>query len=208
MAEPQEHANESAPPEETPESSAESPSTSLLPPEQEAPPPPERIIEAMLFVGGSPLTNEQAGEIIQGLTAEQFHEIVSGLNDEYKRQGRPYAIQKHGGGYVLKLRSRFRLVRERLFGSPREAQLSQAAVDVLALVAYRQPATKQEIDALRGAESTSLLRQLVRRGLIAIVQRGESESKEVAYGTTPRFLEFFGLNSLDDLPRTQDLQQI
>jgi len=74
------------------------------------------------------------------------------------------------------------------------------------LVAYRQPATKQEIDSLRGAESGALLRQLVRRNLIAIVHRAESDRREVAYGTTGRFLELFGLNSLDDLPRTQDLQ--
>ncbi len=97
---------------------------------------------------------------------------------------------------------------EGLYGSAREVQLSQPAIDVLSLVAYRQPATKQEIDTCRGAESASLLRQLVRRGLIAVVQRGEADQKEVAYGTTPKFLEFFGLKSLEDLPRTEDLQQI
>ena len=79
---------------------------------------------------------------------------------------------------------------------------------MLALVAYRQPATKMEIDSLRGVESGALLRQLVRRGLIAVVQRGDAERRDVAYGTTGRFLELFGLGSLEDLPRTQDLQQL
>jgi segregation and condensation protein B len=78
---------------------------------------------------------------------------------------------------------------------------------VLALVAYRQPITKQEIEALRGGESTSALRQLVRLGLIA-VQRGEADQREVVYRTTTRFLSLFQLRSLDDLPRTQDLQKL
>ncbi len=97
---------------------------------------------------------------------------------------------------------------EKLHGGVREARLSTAAVDVLALVAYRQPATKAEIDSLRGGESGALLRQLVRRGLIQVVYRGEASRKEVSYGTTARFLELFNLQSLEDLPRTRDLQQL
>src|SRR6266851_4290734 len=88
------------------------------------------------------------------------------------------------------------------------AHPSTAAIDVLALVAYRQPATKQEIESIRGAESGHLLRQLVRRRLIAVAHRGESAERQVSYGTTDRFLELFGLASLDDLPQTQDLQKL
>ncbi len=178
------------------------------PPSPPSPPSPVRIIEAMLFVGGAPLTAVRAGEAIRGLSAEQFAQAIDALTHAYRRQGRPYAVQPHGQGYVLALRPRFQRVVERLHGGVREARLSSAAVDVLALVAYRQPATKAEIDSLRGAESGGLLRQLVRRGLIQVVYRGEASCKEVSYGTTPRFLELFGLQSLDDLPRTRDLQQI
>ncbi len=192
--------------EENPEASEKS--KSIIPDEPEAPPSAHRIVEALLFVGGKPLTKEQACETIRGLTGEQFHEILYFLNKEYHRQGRPYRIQAKGNGYVMSLRRQFRSVLEKLFGTTREAQLSQVAIDVLSLVAYRQPATKQEIDSLRGAESGGVLRQLVRRGLVAIVQRGQSEKREVAYGTTGRFLELFNLKSLDDLPRTEDLQQI
>ena len=77
---------------------------------------------------------------------------------------------------------------------------------MLALVAYRQPAAKADIDGLRGADSGGLLRQLVRRGLIEIVRRGDGDQREVAYATTPRFLEWCGLQSFDDLQPTQDLQ--
>jgi segregation and condensation protein B len=173
-----------------------------------APPPAVRIIEALLFVGGPPLTAIRACEIVRGLTEEQFGQAIDELIHAYRRQGRPYAIHPRGQGFVLALRPRYQRVVEKLHGGVREARLSTAAVDVLALVAYRQPATKAEIDSLRGAESGGLLRQLVRRGLIQVVYRGEASCKEVSYGTTARFLELFGLQSLDDLPRTRDLQQI
>jgi segregation and condensation protein B len=172
------------------------------------PPPLTRIVEALLFVGGAPLTAERACDTIRGLTPAQFHEVVQTLDRDYRQQGRPYSIQTRDQGYVLTLRSRFKPVVEKLYGTNREARLSPAAIDVLSLVAYRQPATKQEVDSLRGAESGALLRQLVRRGLIAIVRRGEADQREVAYGTTVRFLELFHLRSLDDLPQTQDLQRL
>jgi segregation and condensation protein B len=158
-----------------------------------------------LFVGGAPLTSARACQVIRGLTAEQFNDLIDDLNRTYRRQNRPYSIQPRQQGYVLALKSQFRAVMEKVFGGVREARLSTQAIDVLALVAYRQPATKVEIDSLRGAESASLLRQLVRRGLIQVMYRAEAERKEVSYGTTARFLEMFGLQSLDDLPKTQEL---
>jgi len=170
------------------------------------PPPLVRILEALLFVGGLPLTSQRACQVVRGMTAEQFTQGIDELNRAYRRQNRPYGIRLRDQGYVLELKPKFRGVTERLFGGVREARLSTQAIDVLALVAYRQPATKMEIDSLRGGESGSLLRQLVRRGLIQVVYRAEAERKEVSYGTTPRFLEVFGLQSLDDLPKTQELE--
>jgi segregation and condensation protein B len=173
-----------------------------------SPPPMRRIVEALLFVGGAPLTSARACETIRGLTEEEFVQAVDGLNREYRLQGRPYLVQAKNGGYVLTLRPRFREIVERLHGGRREARLSSTAIDALALVAYRQPVTKAEIDSLRGADTGAVLRQLVRRGLIAVVQRGDSQRREVLYGTTPRFLELFQLHSLEDLPQTQDLQRL
>ncbi len=172
-----------------------------------APPRPLRIVEAMLFVGGEPLTAERACEAVRGLTPAQFQGFVDELNREYRRQGRPYWVQAQGAGHVLTLRSRYRPVAERLYGGGRQARLSGAAVDVLAVVAYRQPVSKQEVDTVRGADSGALLRQLVRRGLVAVYQR-PGDADEVTYGTTPRFLELFRLRNLDDLPQTRDLQKL
>jgi segregation and condensation protein B len=173
-----------------------------------SPPSVQRILEALLFVGGSPLTAERAMAAIRGLTASQFSETVDALNRDYRRQGRPYGIYAQGQGYSLTLRPRFKSVAERLYGHTREARLSHTAIDVLSLVAYRQPVTKQEIDGIRGVESGAIIRQLIRRSLVAIVQRAQAGSREVSYGTTPRFLELFKLSSLEDLPQTQDLQKL
>jgi segregation and condensation protein B len=175
--------------------------------DESAPPSLKRILEAILFTGGAPLSVVRATEAVRGLTPAQLAEIVDELNRDYRSQGRPYRIQLRDQGYELTLQPRFRSVVDRLYGSTREARLSPQALDVLSLVAYRQPATKQEIESLRGAESGGQLRQLVRLGLIAL-QRGEASQKEVYYGTTAKFLTLFGLHNLDDLPRTQDLQKI
>jgi segregation and condensation protein B len=171
-------------------------------------PEPRGIVEALLFVGGPPLSAERAGEIIRNLGAEQLRQIVDGLNRDYRRQGRPYAIQTRDEGYVLSLRSAFRGVRERLAGSPREARLTTTARDVLAIVAYRQPITKADIDSQRGTDSRGQLHQLVRLGLVAVVPQAELGQGDAVYVTTARFLELVGLDSLDDLPRTGDLQRL
>jgi segregation and condensation protein B len=175
--------------------------------ETASPPPLPRIIEALLFVGGPPLSAERACEHIRGLTPAQFNHTVDQLNRDYRAQGRPYRIQPREQGFELTLQPKFRPVLDRLYGGVREARLSPAALDVLALVAYRQPVTRQEVENLRGVDCTSVLRQLVRFGLIAL-QRGQGQPGEVSYGTTGRFLQMFELRSLEDLPQTQDLQRL
>jgi segregation and condensation protein B len=178
----------------------------MEPPAEQSPPPVERILEAMLFLG-APLSAAVACETVRGLTPAQFNESIGKLNHDYRGQGRPYRIQSREEGYELVLAPKFRPVVERLYGSTREARLSPTALDALALVAYRQPVTRQEVESMRGADSAGLLRQLVRLGLIA-VQRGQGDKPEVCYGTTAKFLKLFQLRSLDDLPRTQELQQM
>lgn len=165
------------------------------------PPPPLRIVEALLFAGGQPLTPERVGAVVRGLSPEHVRKLIDELNRTYRRQNRPYIVQSTEQGYVLTLRQRYQTVVERLTGGPREARLSKAAVEVLSLIAFRQPASRADIDGQRGTDSAALIRQLVRLGLVAVLPGP-------AYGTTARFLELFGLQSLEDLPQTLDLQQI
>ena len=170
-------------------------------PNPDPPPMPQQIVEAMLFVGGHPVTAEVACAAVRGLTSDGFRIAIDDLNARYRRPGRPYAILPRDGGYTLALLPAYRGMRERLFGGPREARLNQPALDVLAVIAYRQPVGKAEIDAVRGMDSGGVIRQLVRLGLIAVQHRAEAGAKEVRYGTTPRFLQVFGVTSLDELPR-------
>jgi segregation and condensation protein B len=172
------------------------------------PPSPEQLVEAMLFVGGHPLAAEVACRAVRGLTPERFLEAVAHLNRKYRDQRRAYTIEARDGAFVLALRQAYRPLREKLFGGPRETRLSQPALDVLSVVAYRQPVGKSEVDAVRGTDSGSILRQLVRLGLIAVSHRAEADGREVRYGTTPRFLQVFGLGALDELPRLGDPSQV
>lgn len=172
-----------------------------------SPPPLLRIIESLLFAGKHPLTPEKATEVIRDLTPVHFHQTIEELARHYRAQNRPYSVQKVHHGYALVLKPTYQHLRERIFGGPRETRLSVIALEVLAAVAYKQPVTRNEIDSLRGQESATTLRQLVRLGLIA-VEPPIPGSKEPTYGTTARFLEVFGLKSLDELPKTADLQQI
>jgi len=158
----------------------------------------------MLFVGGPPLTAAAAAAAVRGLTDDAFCAAVDALNRRYRAQRRPYAVEAKDGGFALALLPAFRGARERVFGGPREARLTQPALDVLAVVAYRQPVGKAEVDAARGTDSGAVLRQLVRLGLVAVRRRADADGQEVLYGTTPRFLQVMGLGGLDDLPRLGD----
>ncbi len=175
-----------------------------IPAESVAPPPAVRIVEALLFAGEVALTSATACQAIRGLAPERFQELIDELAKVYRIQNRPYTIQPRDGGYALELKPQFRDLKEKLFGGPKETRLQPPAIETLSLIAYRQPIPKAEIDEQRGADSATPLRQLVRLGLAVVVRRANAENPAPHYGTTPRFLETFGLSSLDDLPRLGD----
>ncbi len=163
---------------------------------------PASVLEAMLFVGnrdGSPLAPARAAELMRGVSAGEIAGLVDELNAYYEADGRPYTIVSEGSGYRLKLRPEFAPLRDRFYGKLREARLSQAAVDILAIVAYQQPLSAEQINKLRGKPSGHVLSQLVHRQLLRIERAGPRRTAQ--YYTTERFLRLFGLESLDDLPR-------
>lgn len=204
----QQPGGETAPPAKSTEESAAAPDEDE--PESEPPPPdvsPISILEAMLFVGDAknqPLTAERAAAAMRGVEPDEVHQLVAELNEQYERNGCPYIIESQGTGYRLVLGSKFGRLRDKFYGRVRQARLSQAAIDVLALVAYQQPVTREDVDRQRGAGSGSILTQLVRRQLLRIERAGE-KPKVTRYWTTPRFLKLFGLESLKDLPRSHEL---
>lgn len=167
---------------------------------------PRTILEAMLFVGhpeNQPLTSEKVASLMRGVRAQEIDELVVELNRSYDEEGCPYRIESAGAGYQLVLRDEFHSLRDVFYGRVKAAKLSQAAVDVLAVVAYKQPLTREEVDALRGRPSGSLLAQLVRRQLLR-VERPHDKPRTPRFCTTDRFLQLFGLESLRDLPSTPE----
>jgi segregation and condensation protein B len=168
---------------------------------------PRSILEAMLFVGNQsnePLTSAQAAELMRGVTPEEIPDLVDELNHRYMASGAPYQIVSQGAGYRLLLRPAFHSLRDKFYGRVREARLSQAAIDILAIVAYRQPVTADDISKVRGLPSSGILSQLVRRQLLRI-ERPKGRKQPPQYYTTNRFLDLFGLESLEDLPQAEDV---
>ncbi len=167
---------------------------------------PARIIEAALFVGGMPLTIKRLSGVLRDEFDRDFIErAIDELNLQYDDENRPYEIRLEEGGYRMALRPEFENVRNKSYGfGPKEVRLSQDALEVLALVAYRQPITKEEIEEAGKANPNGVLRQLLRREIIGLQRNGKS-AKDVHYHTTPRFLQIFGLADLSELPRSEDL---
>jgi segregation and condensation protein B len=178
------------------------------PPEDDASPPsPRSILEAMLFVGnrdGRPLSAARAAELMRGVEAAEVGDLVDQLNQRYAAGGCPYQIVQEADGYRLTLRKDFHSLRDRFYGRIREARLSQAAIDVLAVVAYQQPLTAEQVSGLRGKPSGHILSQLVHRGLLRI-ERQATQRHAAQYFTTDRFLHLFALESLTDLPQSEEL---
>jgi segregation and condensation protein B len=170
---------------------------------------PRTILEAMLFVGhpqNLPLTSREVAALMRGVRPAEIDELVRELNAAYDAEGCPYTIVSEGAGYRLCLREQFAALRDRFYGRTREARLSQAAIDTLAIVAYNQPVTRDEIDRLRGKPSGGILAQLIRRELLRI-ERPEQRPRKPRYFTTERFLDVFGLDALGDLPQSHDLER-
>ena len=170
---------------------------------------PRSILEAMLFVGhptGEPLTSERIAALMRGVRPAEIDDLVRQLNEEYAAEDAPYAILSAGAGYQLTLRPEFGPLRDHFYGRLREARLSQAAVDILAIIAYHQPIAAEQIDRLRGKPSGHILSQLVRRDLLRIDRPADRKAKPT-YATTARFLDLFGLENLQELPRSQEIER-
>ncbi len=166
-------------------------------------PPPITILEGLLFVGDPSqpaLTPERLAYILGVPSAPEVEELVGQLNARYERERRPYRVFRESGGYVLRLTAEYAPVAERLRRRVRESRLSQAALEVLAIVAYRQPVTAEEVSRLRGRPSSHLLSQLLQKGLIQASPE-PGKPRTLQYRTTSRFEEIFGLQGLEDLPQ-------
>jgi segregation and condensation protein B len=161
---------------------------------------PHSIVEAILFVGtpqGVKLPLKKIAAAMRDVSPNEVKAIIEDLNRQYVDEDFAFRIVNDAGNYKIQLVDDLAEVQNYFFGRNRGAKLSQPAIDVLAIVAYNQPLTRQQLDETRGKISGGVLAQLVRRGLIA---ENEFDGR-TTYQTTDRFLELFGLTSLEDLPQ-------
>lgn len=171
---------------------------------------PLTVLEAMLFMGdpeNRALEPLRAAELMRGVMPEEVHTLVRELNVKYDAQRTPWTVVMRDGGYVMQLREEFLPVRELFYGKIRQAKLSQQAIDILAIIAYKQPLSADEVTEIRGTPSAAILSQLARRQLLCAEKAVRDGKTVTLYTTTPRFLELFGLDSLGDLPQSEDLDR-
>ncbi len=157
----------------------------------------ENRLEALLFVSVGPLTAHQMASVL-GVSARRVQKALEKLKVDL--QGRGLRLQHHPQGYQLTTAPEAAADVQRLLNLESTARLTRAAIEVLAIVAYQQRVTRPQIDAIRGVNSDSALRTLLRHGLIEEVGRSEGPGRPIIYAPAPEFLQHFGLSSLEDLP--------
>ena len=173
---------------------------------QDMEPTVESVVEAVLFASDEPLSAERLANIVQ-ITVRQVRQHIEKLNNKYEGCGSAFRIEQIAGGYQMLTLSPYNYWLEKLLRARSDSKLSPAALETLAIIAYKQPVMRADIESIRGVAAGDLIRSLMYKGLVKIVGRAEVLGRPMLYGTTKKFLEIFGLNSLKDLPKVEELKK-
>lgn len=167
---------------------------------------PLRRLEAVLLLAREPLNSRKLSQYAGLADGTQARTLLRQLNEWYDEVGRAFRVEEVAGGYQLLSRRKFGKWLRRLAHVPGESRLSAPALETLAVIAYRQPVPRADIEAIRGVNCGEILRQLMERDLVRIGGRSEELGRPYLYATTRRFLNLFGLVSLEELPRVAELR--
>jgi segregation and condensation protein B len=165
-------------------------------------------LEALLFSTDAPLTSQRLKSILTDVDGKEIRAAIEELNQEYEEQQRAFSIVEFGGGWQLASRPEYMPLIQKLYKGRRYVRLSRAALEVLAIVAYRQPVTRMEIEEIRGVQVSGVLQTLTERNLVTVVGRSEAVGNPILYGTTRDFLNHMGLNGLHQLPSLPELEGV
>lgn len=199
-AEPQATEQTPAASEQTPEG-AESP----VPPASDQSPTVESVVEAILFASDEPLSESRLAGIVE-TTAKQVRDCVESLNARYEANHNAFRIDQIAGGYQMLTQPIYNSWLQKMVRVRSDNKLGPAAMETLAIIAYKQPIIRADIEAIRGVAVGEVIRSLMYKGLVKIAGRAEILGRPMLYGTTKKFLEIFGLNSIKDLPKAEDLK--
>ncbi len=177
------------------------------PEEDEGPAPTiESVIEAILFASEEPLTEGRLAGIVE-TTTKQVRDSIQSLNEKYEQNHNAFRIEQIAGGHQMLTLSTYNTWLRKMLKVRSDNKLSPAAMETLAIIAYKQPVIRVDIEAIRGVAVGEVIRSLMYKGLVKIVGRAEILGRPMLYGTTRKFLEVFGLNSLKDLPKAEELKK-
>ena len=165
-------------------------------------------IEALLFVAGTPLSADRLKAVFEESTAEQVETQLQALRQEYDDRGGGIMLAEVAGGYQFATRPENAAWVRKFKSVKVSAKLSKAALETLAIVAYKQPVTRSEAEAIRGVNIGGIMRNLMERRLVKIVGKKDVPGKPMLYGTTPEFLQYFGLKDLSAMPTLKEFQEL
>jgi len=166
----------------------------------------ESVIEAVLFASDEPLTDGRLAGIVETET-KQVRQHIKNLNEKYRANNNAFRVERIAGGYQMLTLSPYNHWLKKLLRVRSDNKLSAAALETLAILAYKQPIIRADIEAIRGVAVGEVIRSLCYKGLVKIVGRAEVLGRPMMYGTTKKFLEVFGLNTLKDLPKIEELKK-
>ena len=189
----------------TPEEGEGGAGAAEIPPAGGPAPSPRQVLEALLFVSSEPLPLDRLREAAGLEEGREARDLLEGLRAEYDASGRAFSLEEVAGGWQLLTRPAFAPHLARLHRRAERTRLSAAALETLAVIAYRQPVLRTDVERIRGVACSEMLRALMERDLVRAAGRAEEPGAPLLYGTTARFLAEFGLRSLRDLPTARDL---
>ena len=190
---------------QAPQDDAEAPEESEAVAEAEPEATVESVIEAILFASDEPLTDSRIANIVE-TTGKQVRQSIKDLNERYESNNHAFRIEQIAGGYQMLTLSGYNHWLRKMLRARSDTKLSPAAMETLAIIAYKQPIIRADIEAIRGVAVGEVIRSLMYKGLVKIVGRAEVLGRPMLYGTTKKFLQIFGLNSLKDLPKVEELK--
>lgn len=173
------------------------------------------VIEALIFSSDEPISENEIIRAIKGIDGEEIeidsndvHSAVEDLNKKYEENGNSFKIRKIANGFIFATTEINAKYVGFLSSEKSKRRLSQAALETLAIIAYKQPVTKPELEQIRGVNSDYILNTLLEKNLITITGRAETIGRPLLYGTTTEFLKYFGLYNLSDLPKPREIEEI
>jgi len=182
------------------------PLSNMPEPDEDFEPTMESVIEAILFASDEPVRINRLADIAE-TSVKQAREHIKNLNAKYKTNNNAFRIEQIAGGLQMLTLNPFNHWLKKLIKVRGDNKLSPAALETLAIIAYKQPVIRADIEAIRGVAAGEMIRNLMYKGLVKIVGRAEILGRPMLYGTTKKFLEIFGLNTLKDLPSIEELKK-